>query len=110
MHILLVLIPLCLAGSGEIRPRAKRLWFPALFLAATAIPVWFVDRAYGTNFYFLTYPGTGNPLGWFERVFGNPGYQIGLPVLTGLLWLALYGGLGIARLLRREKPGRPSAP
>lgn len=97
-HLLLAAIPLCLLVSGEIRPRAKRLWFCAAFLLVTAVPVWLVDRKYGTNFYFLTYPGRGNPLELFALVFGDPGYQIGLPVCTALLWLGMYG---IPALIRR---------
>lgn len=101
-HMLLCLIPLCLLVSGEVKPRAGRLWFCALFLLITALPAWLLDRRYGTNFYFLTYPGTGNPLTWFEERFGNPGYQIGLPVCVGILWLGMYGIPGIlGRIARR---------
>ena len=102
-HMLLAAIPLCLLVSGELRPRAGRLWFCALFLLVTALPVWAIDRRWGTNFYFLTYPGTGNPLIWFEALFGNPGYQIGLPVLTALLWAGMYGIPAAVR--RRAGPG-----
>ncbi|MBQ3956343.1 MAG: hypothetical protein II680_10660, partial [Clostridia bacterium] len=69
-------------------------------------PIWFVDRRWGTNFYFLTYPGTGNPLAWFEARFGNPGYQIGLPVCTGILWAAMYGIPALVRLVLRGRKER----
>ena len=100
-HILLALIPLFLLASGDFVPCARRLWFCAAFLLVTAIPIWLLDRRWGTNFYFLTYPGIGNPLVWFEERFGNPGYQIGLPVMAGLLWLAMYGIPALFRLIRR---------
>ena len=102
-HLLLAAIPLCLLVSGEVKPSARRLWFCALFLLVTAIPIWFIDRRWGTNFYFLTYPGTGNPLVWFEDRFGNPGYQIGLPICTGILWAAMYGIPALCRLIRQGK-------
>ena len=108
-HILLALIPIFLLASGELKPNAKRLWFCALFLLVTAIPIWFVDRRFGTNFYFLTYPGRGNPLGWFEKLFGNPGYQIGLPILAGAFWLAEYGILALLRRSGRAKSERRDA-
>ena len=104
-HMLLAAIPLCLLASGELRPRAGRLWFCALFLLATAVPIWVIDRRWGTNFYFLTYPGVGNPLVWFEARFGNPGYQIGLPVCAGILWLIQYSLLAGWRALRRRRNG-----
>ncbi len=104
-HILLALIPVFLLASGELKPSVKRLWFCAVFLLVTAIPIWFVDRRFGTNFYFLTYPGRGNPLGWFEKLFGNPGYQIGLPILAGAFWLVEYGVLSLARRVK-EAGGR----
>ena len=105
-HMLLCLIPLALLVSGELKPHPGRLWFCMLFLVGTAIPVWFLDRRWGTNFYFLTYPGTGNPLVWFEARFGNPGYQIGLPVCAAILWAVEYGILALARLVGRirQKP------
>ena len=101
-HMLLCLIPLALLASGELRPDPRRLWFCMLFLVGTAVPVWFLDRLWGTNFYFLTYPGTGNPLVWFEARFGNPGYQIGLPVCAALLWAVQYGVVALIRSLRKR--------
>ena len=102
-HILLCLIPLLLLSSGELKPDPRRLWFCAAFLLVTAIPVWLLDKRWGTNFYFLTYPGTGNPLVWFEARFGNPGYQIGLPVCTGILWIVQYGLYGAVRAVGKRR-------
>ena len=102
-HILLAAIPLCLLVSGEIRPSAKRLWFCFAFLVVTAIPVWFIDRKYGTNFYFLTYPGTGNPLTWFESKLGTPGYLVGLPICLGVVWTGMYGIVYLVRGIMKMK-------
>ena len=108
-HMFLCLIPLALLASSELKPDPKRLWFCMLFLIVTAVPVWFVDRRFGTNFYFLTYPGVGNPLVWFEERFGNPGYQIGLPVCAAILWAVQYGiALSVRRIRengRKRKAG-----
>ena len=102
-HMLLCLIPLLLLSSGEIAPDPRRLWFCALFLAATGGPIWFLDLRWGTNFYFLSYPGTGNPLVWFEERFGNPGYQIGLPVCAGILWTLQYVTAGLLRAVKKKR-------
>lgn len=105
-HMFLCLIPLALLVSGELKPDPRRLWLCMLFLVVTAIPIWFLDRRWGTNFYFLTYPGTGNPLVWFEARFGNPGYQIGLPVCAALLWTVQYGITLLVRRTRRKEQKR----
>ena len=102
-HMLLCLIPMLLLSTGEVRPDPRRLWFCAVFLVGTAIPIWLLDRRWGTNFYFLSYPGVGNPLVWFEEWFGNPGYQIGLPVCAAVLWAVQYGIVWLTRRLRRSK-------
>ncbi len=101
-HMLLCAIPLCLLVSGEVKPDARRLWFCALFLAVTAVPIWFLDRRWGTNFYFLTYPGTGNPLSWFEEKLGNPGYLVGLPICIAALWTVMYAAVGAVRAIRKK--------
>ncbi len=102
-HMLLCLIPLCLLASGEIRPDARRLWFCALFLAVTAVPIRFLDKKWGTNFYFLNFAGTGNPLSWFEDRLGNPGYLVGLPICIAVLWGVMYGILALIRAARKQK-------
>jgi len=104
-HILLCLIPLLLLAGGELVPDPRRLWFCMAFLLVTAIPVWLLDRRWGTNFYFLTYPGVGNPLVWFEARFGNPGYQIGLPVCAGILWIIQYGLYAVIRVFQKRRRG-----
>ena len=101
-HLLLAAIPLCLLVSGEVKPDARRLWFCAMFLAVTAVPIWFLDRRWGTNFYFLTYPGTGNPLSWFEEKLGNPGYLVGLPICIAALWAVMYAAVGTVRAVRKK--------
>ena len=96
-HMLLCLIPLCLLASGELKLDARRLWFCALFLAVTAVPIRFLDKRWGTNFYFLNFAGTGNPLSWFEARLGNPGYLIGLPVCIAGVWGLIYAIYAIAQ-------------
>lgn len=90
IHMLLVIYPLMLVFGGRIKPSAKHLPFCFGFLAAVCVPVYFLNRAWGTNFMFLMRPAEGSPLMWFEAVFGNPGYLVGFPILAAVLWTALY--------------------
>lgn len=75
-------------------PRA----FPRCFalLAAMAVPIWFFNRAFGTNFMFLMRAGEGNPLKLFER-FGS--HLLGYPVLLAVVFAVMYL---LLRVLRRR--------
>lgn len=61
VHFLLALYPLALTLRGDMDPQPRA--FPRCFalLAAMAVPIWFFNRAFGTNFMFLMRAGEGNP-------------------------------------------------
>ena len=92
VHFLLALYPLALTLCGDMDPQPRA--FPRCFalLAAMAVPIWFFDRAFDTNFMFLMRAGEGNPLKLFER-FGS--HLLGYPVLLAVMYLLL-------RVLRRR--------
>lgn len=64
--------------------------------AAMAVPIWFFDRAFDTNFMFLMRAGEGNPLKLFER-FGS--HLLGYPVLLAVVFAVMYL---LLRVLRRR--------
>lgn len=68
----------------------------AALLAAMAVPIWFFNRAFGTNFMFLMRAGEGNPLKLFER-FGS--HLLGYPVLLAVVFAVMYL---LLRVLRRR--------
>lgn len=68
----------------------------AALLAAMAVPIWFFDRAFDTNFMFLMRAGEGNPLKLFER-FGS--HLLGYPVLLAVVFAVMYL---LLRVLRRR--------
>lgn len=96
VHFLLALYPLALTLRGDMDPQPRA--FPRCFalLAAMAVPIWFFNRAFGTNFMFLMRAGEGNPLKLFER-FGSHllGYLVLLAVVFAVMYLLL-------RVLRRR--------
>lgn len=96
VHFLLALYPLALTLRGDMDPQPRA--FPRCFalLAAMAVPIWFFDRAFGTNFMFLMRAGEGNPLKLFER-FGS--HLLGYPVLLAVVFAVMYL---ILRVLRRR--------
>ena len=96
VHFLLALYPLALPLRGDMDPQPRA--FPRCFalLAAMAVPIWFFNRAFGTNFMFLMRAGEGNPLKLFER-FGS--HLLGYPVLLAVVFAVMYL---LLRVLRRR--------
>ena len=96
VHLLLALYPLALTLRGDMDPQPRA--FPRCFalLAAMAVPIWFFNRAFGTNFMFLMRAGEGNPLKLFER-FGS--HLLGYPVLLAVVFAVMYL---LLRVLRRR--------
>lgn len=104
-HILLFLYPFLLVCGG-FRPRFRRFCRALPFCLLTVAGVYGFNRAFDTNFMFLSYAGEGNPLTLFERWLGNPGYLIGIPILAGLCWAALYGVPAAWRNQRKKERQR----
>ena len=74
VHILLAGYPIMLTAGGDIRPQARYL--PGCVALVLALPVYFVNVAFGTNFMFLMQADAGSPLLWFQQAFG--GHLVGL--------------------------------
>lgn len=97
VHFLLALYPLVLTLCGDIEPQPRD--FPRCFalLMVMAVPIYFFNRTFGTNFMFLLRADEGNPLKLFER-FGS--HLLGYPVLIA----AVYAVMDL--LLRRIQRSR----
>ena len=90
VHALLAAYPLMLVCGKDLRPEAKYL--PRCFgiLLCCAVPLWFFNRAFGTNYMFLMWPSPGSPLEWFASFLGVPGYLLGYLPMLAAVWLVLY--------------------
>ncbi len=89
-HIMLLLYPFLLI-SGGFKPSFKRFirTLPAALVVTVLVACF--NMAFGTNFMFLARAGEGNPLSWFERFLGSPGYLLGIPLIAAVCWAVLYG-------------------
>ena len=90
MHGLLLGYIIMLLWSQELKPNEKLL--PQVFILFFLIcfGLYYFNKQYGTNFFFLNYPSPGSPLVLFEQWVGNPGY-IGLTVVLLLVvWFIMY--------------------
>ena len=89
IHVLLVMYPLLLLAGG-FRPNFKRLPKVLLLLLCECVPIYFLNKIIGTNFFFLN--GTsGNPvLKLLASVFGKEFYFIGCVPILLILWVFMY--------------------
>lgn len=89
-HAILIFAALMLLACGRCRPQARYL--PGCFglLVVLAVPIFFFNKAFDTNYLFINIPSPGSPLVPLERLLGNPGYILGLAAVVWLVWLVLY--------------------
>ncbi len=101
VHMLLVLYPFLLVASSEVNPTLKDMPKCILLLVGMAIPIYFINLAFDTNFMFLMDPETGNPLGLFEKYLGS--HLWGFPVLLPIVMFVMYLPLAIANKIKSKK-------
>ena len=91
-HILLVLYPLLLVTTGQVETTLKAAFKGVVLLVAMAIPVYFLNLLWDTNFMFLMNPDSGNPLEFFEKLLGSHlwGFPILLPVVIFIMYLPIF--------------------
>ena len=90
MHGLLIAFIVMLVVSGEIKPNVKNL--PKVFFIHFIIcfGLYFFNKAFDTNFFFMNKPSPGSPLVIFEKMFGNPGYVFFTILLVFVVWFIEY--------------------
>jgi len=81
---------LMLLISGELKPDYRRLPAVAGLLTIICFGLYFFNKVYDTNFFFLNYPSPGSPLVLFEELAGNPGYIALTILLLLVVWLVMY--------------------
>ncbi len=101
VHILLAVYPIMITFGGDVRPRAKDIPKCLAILIGMAIPVYFLNLIFDTNFMFLMEADKGNPLYVFEQLFGH--HEIGFPILAGAVLVVMYVPLGIYRKIKEKK-------
>ena len=100
IHILLVMYPVILITSGEVKPTIKDMPKCVLLLVGLAIPIYFINLLCDTNFMFLMSPDKGNPLGLFEQYLGS--HLWGFPVLLPIVMFVMHLPLLIAKKLSKK--------
>lgn len=105
IHILLIMYPVLLIAAGQVKPNFKSALKSLLLLVALAIPVYFLNLWWGTNFMFLMKPDSGNPLELFEKLLGS--HLWGFPILLPIVMFIMYIPLGIAYKRKKSASQMP---
>jgi len=79
-----------LITSGNLRPNFRGLWRPVLFLVVIIPPIFALNRAIGTNFFFLNAGSEGSPLEILIDIFGNPGFILPYAGIIVVMWVIIY--------------------
>jgi hypothetical integral membrane protein (TIGR02206 family) len=82
--------PLMLISGGEYRPKATRLWRCAVYLLVVVPPIYFFNKVFDTNFFFINEAAPASPLAPLQALLGNPGYLFGFVALLLVVWFFLY--------------------
>ncbi len=90
IHIELMLPGLLLISSRESVPNYKQLPKVLGLVGIIAIPIYFINKLTGSNFFFINYPSPGSPLVIMEKFLGNPGYILGIIILLMIIWVFMY--------------------
>jgi len=75
--------------SLRIRPNMKGTAKVLVFLALTVPPIYFFNKRFATNYFFVNVPSPGSPLELFARYLGIPGYLLGYAALALLIIVLL---------------------
>ena len=88
VHIQLIVYPLMLLWSGEVKRNIRQVPKCVLILLVMSAIDYVVNLLLGTNFMFLMYAPEGNPLYWFQQTFGS--HFIGFPVLIAAVVVIMF--------------------
>ena len=101
VHILLMLYPVVLTLGGDIKPELKQLPKTLGLLMLMAIPIFGLNLLLDTNFMFLMSADPGNPLYFFETLWGN--HLLGFPVIIAGVLLVMYGPIYLVNKLNKKE-------
>lgn len=99
VHILLVLYPLMQAVNGELQLDVKMMPKTLGLLVLMAIPIYGLNLLLDTNFMFLMYADSTNPLYWFGQNWGS--HLLGFPVIIAAVVVVMYLPVVLSRKLKK---------
>lgn len=104
IHMFLVLYPFVLVAVGEVKPDFKSMPKCIGLLIVLAIPAYFINLAFDTNFMFLMRTDDIGFLVLFENIFGN--HQWAFPLLLPIVMLIMSVPILIANRIKKAKENK----
>ena len=72
--------------SERVKPDMRKIWKPVVFLCIVVPPIYFLNKLWDTNFFFVNWPSEGSPLMLLWQLGGKMGY---LPLYALAAFIAL---------------------
>jgi len=94
MHGLIVAYIVARYSAGEIEPRYVGVWITTLAIGALIVPIYFIDKAFGESYMFLTYHYDNPALKLIWDLTGGKGgilYILGLTAFVVFVFHITYG-------------------
>ena len=101
VHILLMMYPVVLTFGGDLKPDVRQMPKSLGLLLLMAIPIYGINLLLDTNFMFLMSADPGNPLYFFETLWGN--HLLGFPVIIAGVLLVMYGPIVLIKKLCKKE-------
>ncbi|MGN1275570.1 MAG: TIGR02206 family membrane protein [Floccifex sp.] len=89
IHTWLIMYVVIQLYGKTLKPDFKNLKYTFLFTLCLMVPIYFLNKAWDTNFFFINTPSPGSPLIGLYQLFGN-GYVVALILLFIVLWILMY--------------------
>lgn len=89
VHALLMLYPLLLLTSGQLRPRPRSLAAPAVFMVCAAPVIYWLNTRLGTNFMFLNGDANNPVLIAIDAALGTRYHILGMFLIMVALWAVM---------------------
>lgn len=101
LHILLALYPIVLVVSGEVKPRLSDVPKCLGILLGEAAAAYCVNVLLDTNYLYLMKAPKGNPLYFFQQLWGN--HWLGFPILIAAALLLMFLPIWIFNAVKSKK-------
>ena len=106
-HSLIVFVPLVFLVRNNVHVSFKHFWYSYLFLALVTPPIYFIDRRFGVNYFFLMYPTKDSPLEWIFDITGEKLYPAGLIFLVTVMLLIVYSVCFVIGKFSKKPSSKP---
>lgn len=89
IHGLLIQFPILQLATRTIRPRLSAIWKPLVFLVVVVPPIWWFNRVYGTNYFFVNTASPHSPLSALLSLTGPTWYLPAYALMAVIIMILL---------------------